>query len=219
MQTTTLEATVRDQAGKGPARRLRAAGKVPTVAYGIGMENTATLAVQHDDLKRILTSPRGRNTIIDLSVDGGSAHHQVMVKEYRVHPISRRLLHADFMTITDETPVVVEVPFHTTGKSRGVQAGGTLLSSVRTLKLKCLPRAIPSAIEFDVTNLEIDEAVRVSELTLPEGVEVLMAPERRIAEVKPPRVIEVTAEEGEGEDAEGEDAADGEAKPAEGDDS
>lgn len=222
MQTVTLKATPRPQAGKGPARRLRAAGQLPCVAYG--EIDSQPLAIERNALRDILTSPRGRNTIINLDVEGG-ATVAVMVKEYTVHPLSRLLLHADFITINESKPVECEVPFRTTGKSKGEAAGGTLLANIRNLRVRCLPTAIPDVINFDVSALEIDDVVVVRELTMPPNVEALLPPERKIVVVAPPRVLEVTEEEAaaaaaaEAEAAEGGEGAEGDdAKPAEGDD-
>ena len=225
MRTNELQASPRELSGKGPARRLRAEGKIPTVAYGDGLDQTLALAVGHDELKHILTTGRGRNSIIELKVEGGK-NHNVMVTDYTVHPVSRRLLHADFQTVREDRPVLVEVNFETVGKSKGVQAGGTLLSHVRTLKLKCLPTAIPNESTYDVSEMEILDSIKIKDLTLPEGVEVLMDSERRIAEVRPPKVLETTEEEAEGEEGEGAEGAegekaegeDGDKKPAEGGD-
>lgn len=221
MQTVTLKATPRTQSGKGPARRLRAEGKMPVVAYG--EIETQPLAIERDALKNILTSPRGRNTIIKLDVEGGTPV-DVMVKEYTVHPLSRLLLHADFITINENKPVECEVPFNMQGKSKGEAAGGTLLSNIRSLSVRCLPNKIPDEVVFDVSELEIDDVVIVRELTLPEGVEALLPPERKIVVVAPPRVLEASeiegeeGEEGEGaEGAEGEEGAEGDGAKADGD--
>lgn len=212
METVTLKATPRTENGKGPARRLRAQGKMPAVAYGTDIE-TQPLAIEREALKRILTSARGRNTIIKLEVEGGTGM-DVMVQDYTVHPVSRLLLHADLIKITETTPIVVEVPFLTVGKSVGVAAGGTLLSNIRTVRVRCLPNAIPDSVEFDVTALQIDDAVKVKELTLPPGLEVLLPPERTVVVVAPPRVLEETTVAADGEAAEGEAAEGGEAAKA-----
>lgn len=205
MENVTLKATPRPGSGKGPARRLRAAGQLPIVAYGAGME-TQPLAVDRDALKSILTSSRGRNSIIQLDIEGSDSV-TVMLKEYSVHPLSRLLLHADLVKISPDKPVECEVPFRTTGKSKGEQAGGTLLSNIRSLTVRCLPANIPDAILFDVSALEIDDVVKVNELKMPEGVEALLPPERKIVIVAPPRVLEAAeaaaAEGGEAAAAEG----------------
>jgi large subunit ribosomal protein L25 len=215
METTTLKATRRTDNGKGPARRLRASGKIPSVAYGRGM-TTEPLAIVREDLRSILRSERGFNSIIKLEVEDGNSYH-VMVKEVTVHPLSRQLLHADFIQVAADQLIFVEVPFRTVGRSKGEQEGGTLLSNVRTLPMRCLPSQIPAVIEYDVSHLMIDDDVKVSELTLPEGLEVLLPPERRVVSVKPPRVIE--AEEAAAAGAEGAPAEGAEgAAPAEGED-
>ena len=214
MDTVTLKATVRQNSGKGPARQLRKVGKIPSIAYGPGMD-TLSLAVVGAELRSILLSDRGRNTIISLEVDDGTSH-EVMVKEYTVHPLSRDLLHADFIRIVEGKPITCEVPFVTTGKSKGEQEGGTLLANVRTLPVRCLPKAIPDKLEFDVSELKIDDVVRVQELTVPEGIEVLLPAERKIVVVAPPRVIEQTEEEAAAAAAAAAEGAEGAEAPAEG---
>jgi large subunit ribosomal protein L25 len=189
METTTLKATRRNDQGKGPARRLRSGGQIPSVAYGKGM-TTETIAISREELRSILKSQRGRNSYIKLEVEGGNSYH-VMVKDISLHPLTRQLLHADFIQVAPDQMIFVEVPFRTVGRSKGEQEGGTLLSNVRTLPMRCTPAQIPAVIEFDVSHMVIDDVVKVSELTLPAGLEVLLPPERKIVSVKPPRVLEV----------------------------
>ena len=217
METVTLKASLRTENGTGSARRLRSTGRIPSVAYGKTNQgeqtDTLAIAIEADALRDILVSDRGRNSIIELEVDGGTKV-AVMIKEYEVHPVTRKLLHADFQRIDPSRPIVVEVPFVTTGKSKGEQEGGTLLTAIRSLKVRCLPTNIPNAIEHDVSSLAINDELKVKELVLPENVEVLMAPERKLVVVQPPRVVvEAAAEgaaEGEGEKKEGEAKKEGE---------
>lgn len=214
METVTLKATVRSDHGKGSARRLRATGHIPSVAYGKTNQgeqvDTVALTIAADALRDILQSERGQNSIIHLDVEGGSTV-EVMLKDYTVHPLTRKLIHADFQRVDPTRPVQVEIPFVTVGKSRGEQAGGTLLVNERTLKLRCLPTNIPIQVEHDVSSLEIDDEVKVRELSLPENVEVLMSPERKLVVVQPPRVVaEVVADAA--LDTEGGAPAEGEAK-------
>ncbi len=209
MDFVSLKASPRTRSGKGPARQLRAQGKLPIVAYGDDME-TQALAIERDALRSILISDRGRNTIIKLEVDGGKPV-DVMVKEYVVHPLSRQLIHADFVGIRADKPVICEVPFGTVGKAKGEVNGGTVLCNVRSVRVRCLPGNIPQRLEHDVSELEIDDSVKVAELTLPESVSVQLPPDRTLVIVAPPRVIEEVADaEGEGaEGADGAEAADG----------
>ena len=185
MESVTLKATSRQERGKGPSRRLRAADKVPTVAYGRGSD-TLMLTVGRPELSAILLSERGRNSIIELDVDGAE-HFPVMVKDYTVHPLSRRLLHADFIRIDKDTKVDVEVPFRVTGKAKGELEGGTVLVTVRTLSFRCLPSAIPDTVTHDVSELDINDVVRVNELVVPEGAEPLLPADRKLVIVQPPR--------------------------------
>jgi large subunit ribosomal protein L25 len=129
--------------------------------------------------------------------------------------VSRSILHADFLTIDDSKKVVVEVPFKTKGKSKGEGSGGTLLVNLRELKVRCQAASIPVAIEYDVTDLQIDDIVKVKDLTLPEGSEPITPPDRKVITVKPPRVMAAADTA-----AEGEEAAEGDtAGAAEGDES
>jgi large subunit ribosomal protein L25 len=210
MENITLKATPRDTHGKGASRRLRTEGFIPVVAYGLGAD-TASFAIGCDALRDILLSERGRNSIISFAVEGGKSF-PVMVKDYVVHPLSRKLLHADFMRIDEKKKLEVEVPFRTTGKSKGEIEGGTLLPTLRTLTVRCLPSNIPDEVVFDVSHMQINDMATVGELTFPDGVEPLLDPTRKAISVKPPRV-EAEADE----DAEGEEGAEG-AEGAEGDD-
>lgn len=205
METVTLKAAARTESGKGPARRLRAAGKVPSIAYGddVTGEKSLSVAVDHSDLRAILLSERGRNSIIDLDIDGGQTL-RVMVKDYVVHPLSRDIIHADFFTIDDSKKVVCEIPFKTKGKSKGEGSGGTLLVNLRDLKVRCPAANIPVAIEYDVSHLEIEDIVKVKDLTLPDNTEPITPGDRKVITVKPPRVVAAVADEGEGAEGEGE---------------
>lgn len=198
MEHVTLKATARTELGKNPNRRLRTGGQIPSVAYGKATDKALSLAVDHDALLGVLGSPKGRNSVIYLDVQGDK-NYPVMVRDYAVHPISRRLLHADFITIDENAPIEVEVPFITIGKSKGETDGGTVLVATRRLPIRCLPAAIPVKITADVSPLGMEEGIKVKELGVPEGVEILLPAERRIVSVKAPRSAEEKA--GEGADA------------------
>ena len=186
METVSLQATVRQDQGKGPSRRLRAAGQLPVVAYGRD-QSAMSLSVSSIDLRNILLSERGRNSVIDLQVEG-AGNHAVMVKEFTLHPISRKLVHADLVHIDPASAIEVKVPFRTTGKSKGEVAGGTVLVNVREVRVRCLPASIPVAIEADVTELDVDDVLKVRDLNLPDGAESSEDPERKLLIVAPPRV-------------------------------
>lgn len=181
MTTNTLLASLRPQGGKGPSRRLRAEGKIPAVAYGIDIAATS-LAVSPKELKRLLSGERGLNTVVELEVDGKVKMHTLVV-DYQVHPVTRAILHADFKKIDLDKPVDVEVKLELVGKSIGVTQGGELHQIFRKLLVRCRPAQIPVKLVHDVSEIGLDQAAHVKDLKLPEGVEVLLPPERTFAAV------------------------------------
>jgi large subunit ribosomal protein L25 len=181
MSANTLVATIRHQGGKGPSRRLRAEGKIPAVAYGAELPATA-LAVSPKELKRLLSSAHGLNTVVELEVDGKLKMHTLVV-DYQIHPVTRAILHADFKKIDLDRTVDVEVALELVGKSAGVTAGGELHQIFKKLPVRCRPAQIPVKLVHDMTEVQLDQAAHVKELNLPEGVEVLLPPERTFATV------------------------------------
>lgn len=213
MEFLKIEASVRTERGKGNAARLRREGRIPAVAYGPGQPSTS-LTVSPKILAEALTGPWGRNAVLEVIVDGADPFN-ALVADYSYHPVTRELLHADFLHIDLNKTVEVDVPLVTVGKPAGVVEGGTLRQIFRTLPLSCLPKDIPQSIEYDVTDMDQNDVRHVSDLTLPEGVTVRLPAEQTVIAVDAAVVVE--EEEGaEGEAAEGEAAA---AAPAEGESS
>ena len=190
METTTLQAEVRDSRGKGPARRLRAQGKIPGVFYGPGVEPTP-LTLSPKELEKALRGERGRNVVFKLSVDGKD--ELAMVKDVTIDPVSRELLHVDLYRVFEEKILEVDVPLHTLGRAQGVVMGGLLNVTRRTLPLRTTPANIPVSIDVDVTHLNIKDTISVEQLELPAGVECLLAPKLTLAIILEPR--KATAEE------------------------
>jgi large subunit ribosomal protein L25 len=170
MELTKVAVNNRTESGKGAASRLRHQGKIPAVAYGRG-ESPLPVAVSPDVLKTVLLSEHGRNTVLELELDGG-IKFPVLVREYQVHPLTRSLLHVDFIRISLEEPVDVEVPFETVGKAPGIIKGGTLHVVFRRLPIRCLPQDIPTNLTADISELDIDGHISVSALPVPAGVSI-----------------------------------------------
>ena len=168
MEAMKLEAVTRTETGKGPNRRLRAAGSVPAITYG-GGKDPVSLAVAPEPVIEMLNSERGRNTVVDLVIDGKAAG-SALIGEYQYHPVSRQLLHADFIRISANKAVEVKVQLILEGKPEGVVAGGELRQAMRELPISCLPGIIPLKIVVDVTGLAIEETLSVGKLSLPDGV-------------------------------------------------
>jgi large subunit ribosomal protein L25 len=178
MQANKITATTRTETGKGANRRLRAAGKLPAVSYGAGSD-TRALVVDPDVVSSILNSDLGVNSVVELEVDGKAT--TAMIGDYQYHPLSRRLLHADFVEVKADQMVEVKVPLRLTGKAKGIVMGGKLRTVFRELPIRCIPAKIPSEIVHDITELDLDQTLSVNELTVPEGVEVLLSEKRTVA--------------------------------------
>ena len=163
----TLEAVKREGRGKNEANRLRASGRIPAVVYGSKKDDKApegvALSVDPKSLLRILHSDSGANTLINLRVEGTEA--RVMVKEYQLDPITHQLLHADFYALAMDKEITVTVPIVLKGESRGVkQQGGIVDFVTRDIEVQCLPTNIPGHIDVDVSELMLNESVRVKDL-------------------------------------------------------
>ncbi len=163
----TLEAVKREGRGKNEANRLRMAGQIPAVVYGTPKTGKApegvSVSVDPKTLLRILHSESGANTLISLKLGGGES--RVMVKEYQLDPVTHQLLHADFYQLAMDRAITVTVPVVMSGESRGVKLQGGLLDFVtREIQVLCLPTDIPESIAVDVTELALNQSIRVREL-------------------------------------------------------
>jgi large subunit ribosomal protein L25 len=162
-----LEAVKRDTFGKNEARRLRARGHIPAVLYGgaaaDGKPQATPIAVDPKALMGILRGESGVNTLIGLKV--GSEDVKVLMREYQVDPLTRRLLHVDFYRIAMDKMLVVKVPVTVKGEAKGIKQQGGLLDIVhREIEIECLPADIPESIELDVTELMLGQAIRLRDV-------------------------------------------------------
>lgn len=178
----TVKAEKREQSGKGFARRLRQAGKIPVNVYGGGQEN-ASIAVDLKDLAAILRSDSGYNTVFSLDVAGVGAS-DVMFQDRQIDPIRGRLLHADLRRLTKGEKIEVTVALHFIGEPIGVKEdGGVLNEPVREIKVLCEPANIPEFIEVNVEHLKLNEAVHVSDIKVGKDLEIHEDPETVVAAV------------------------------------
>lgn len=208
MAENVLSAETRSETGKGANRRLRVSGNIPAVIYGKSRD-AQSVTLDPKALETLLhKSGAGLNTLIDLSVSGRT--DTVLVKELQRHPVHGSYVHVDFFKVDLTQKITVSVPIHFIGKARGVEFGGILDHPLRELEVECLPRAIPEFVEVDVSALEVGQAIHVSEVRLPEGVEVKTDPTLPVASVVLPAAeVEATPVETvvEGEVAEGAEVA------------
>ncbi len=194
-----LNLETRDASGKGVARKLRRAGRVPGVIYG-GGGDPMLVSMDARETFNLFQSIPVDNTILQLHV-GDRESERALVREVQVHPYRPALLHVDFIRIRRGVAIEVQIPLHFEGLPEGVRSeGGTLEQVIHDITVKCVPSRIPEAIEIDVTHLGIGDVVRAGEIDMPEGVENLMDPDRTICGVAAPRAI---VEEDEDEVVEG----------------
>lgn len=226
-----LTADVRQDTGKGAARRLRAAGRVPGILYGHGME-PVKLSISGQDLLHLFHTAGGGSTLVDLKVDG--ATHLVIPREIQRDHLHGRFVHIDFLAVRRDEKITLAVEVHEVGEAPGIRAGGVIEHHLREIEIECLPKDVPETIPADISSLEIGDMLRVGDIPAPSGVVFLTAPDIPVISVITPAALrveadltlpgeeapEAPAEEEEGEAAEaaaeGEEAAEGQA-PAEGD--
>ena len=182
-----LAATVRAQAGKGAARSMRRAGKVPAVLYGQG--ECLMLTVNPDELIKILKSQAGSTALVSLTVTGTTSkpNRTALLRDYQVDPVSGAVLHADLFEISMTKPIRVKVPIHIIGGvPAGVKEGGVLHHNLRELHIECLPAALPDNIEVDASALTISSGIHLKELAQREGIRFLDDPEQMVISVAAP---------------------------------
>lgn len=203
MGEVSIDVELREGRGKETNRRLRAAGRIPGVVYGHGIDPVA-LALDPVQLDRkIRASHAGMNTLIDLVGVGDLKGRTVLLKELQRDPIRGFPTHVDFYAIDVNETIEVEVPIHLKGVSPGVANGGGVVEhGLRELELKCLPNAIPDEIFADISTLGIGDSLHVSDLVLPEGVELLTDPTLSVVSVMLPKSVEETIEAAVATDAE-----------------
>ena len=192
MATVSLSANAREAAGKGGARQLRLNGQIPAVIYGHARE-AQSLTLNARDLDKMLEHIQAESTVIEVTVGGRTS--KTLIRDIQRHPFKRQILHVDFQELVAGEKVTVNIPITLVGIPEGVRLGGGVLDqTMREVEIEVDPSNIPDHIEYDVTSMVIGDSVHVSDLKVPEGVEVLDDPESSVAVLAAPRaVIEETA--------------------------
>jgi len=172
MAEIVLNAEGRTERGKNAARRLRVKGLIPAVVYG-GKDEAVSVAVDPKVLQRVLRSETGRNTILKLDI-GGQGQTSAILKQWQVDPVKENFLHADFYRIAMDVALRVKVPVAVKGESRGVKVDGGILELImRAIEVECLPGDIPERIEVDVTDLGINDALRISDVPVHAKIKIM----------------------------------------------
>ena len=186
MATANLSAKKRTDSGKGAARKLRSAQQIPGIIYGHNRE-PQMLALDWRELERMLERIAPETTVIELDIDGTTS--RTLIREIQRHPFKRQVLHVDFLELVAGERVTVDVPVVLTGIPAGVRASGGILDQIlREVTVDVDPSNIPNHIELDVSALEVNESLHVSDLIAPPGVEIQDEADATVCVVAPPRV-------------------------------
>lgn len=189
MQEITLEVSVRDTTKKGDIKRLRNAGKLPSVIYGRGEKNILAF-VEKKSFKKIIQQTLSGNVIFNLKI--GDTVKKAIIKDIQRDIVKRVPIHVDFQVVSMESKIEVLVPVKLIGDAPGVKLhGGILEHFVREIKVKCLPKDIPESIEVDISKLDIGKGIVVGELPKLPGVEYLIDPRTMVVNVVAPKKEEV----------------------------
>jgi large subunit ribosomal protein L25 len=188
MESIALRASLRKEIGKKSSKAIRAQESIPCVLYG-GEENVNFFATE-SDFRHLIFTPNVY--IVNIDVDGKS--HNAIIKDLQFHPVTDKLLHADFYEISDSKPITVEIPVKLTGSSMGVREGGRLVMECRKVKVKGLSKDIPAEIEIDITELGIGKSIRAGEIKT-NKFDVVLVKETPIVSIRTTRAAAAAAQE------------------------
>jgi large subunit ribosomal protein L25 len=186
MKTVSMSGSLRANVGKKDAKMNRADGKVPCVIYGGKEELHFTLNVK--DIDTLLFTPY--TFLIDLDIEGKKL--TATLQDVQYHPVSDQTLHADFLQVTKGKPIIVHLPLRVEGNSPGVLRGGKLVKKFRKLKVKGLSEHMPEEITVNISKMEIEDTIRVSDLKIP-NIEILEVPGKMVITVASTRAVDPVA--------------------------
>jgi len=198
MEISELKAILRNNVGKGFARRLRKSGLVPAVVYG-HKQDTLLLTVNSSELTKLLKG-KEENVFINLLVANGKIIEKfTLIKELQINPVNGKFIHVDFCEIDKNQAITLDIPIHFTGEAIGVEAGGDLHHVKREIRVSCLFSVLPDFVEVNVSQLQIGDSIKVQDLKLPEGITVLDQEDTILASITAPKIT-VKAETVEGQE-------------------
>jgi len=215
MEIVSLSTTTRTDVGRKGTKALRKSGSIPAVMYGGGEVKHFSTNIR--DVKSLIYTPEFK--LAEIDVDG--TKHKAILKDIQFHPVSDEVMHMDFLKLIDGVTVKVDIPVKYEGVSPGVKEGGKLIPALRTVKVKTVPEKLVDKLIADISGTKLGEAIRVKDLQVGEGIEVMTDPNIPVASVNVPRVLKALDEEEEAtteEGVEGETPAEGDAPAADGKD-
>jgi large subunit ribosomal protein L25 len=193
MEKFVIKGEIRKELGKNACRRLRKKGKLPGILYGNNMENIPII-VEKKEIQKILKSETGENTIFKIALN--SQTYDVIIKDLQKDPVFYDPIHVDLYHIAMDKPIEVTVPITLKGEAIGVKSEGGFIDFVtREIEIRCLPKNIPEYIEVDISDLHINQALKIEDIKVPSGIEILEDPDVVIVHISAPEEEEVKVEE------------------------
>ncbi|MCQ2203504.1 MAG: 50S ribosomal protein L25/general stress protein Ctc [Bacteroidales bacterium] len=187
MQTFDIKGSKRVAGGKKAAKVLRSQGLVPCIIYGKGEE--IAFSVEEEQFRNLIYTPN----IYIVNVDIEGQVRKAILKDLQFHPVSDKLLHVDFLEISDDKPVTIALPIKIEGNSEGVKAGGKLQVEMRKLVVKGMTKDLPDVLKIDITSLGLGKVFKVQDLKF-EGLEILNAKNAVVVAVKMTRAAKSAAD-------------------------
>ncbi len=204
----TIQATKRDRSGKGYARSLRRADKIPAVVYGHGYA-PASITVDATVVNKMFkpgSEGDAEYQLFNLKIEGDTAKaaKKVMIKELQRHPMQQNIEHIDFFAVKMDEPIVAPVHIRLHGKPEGVKLGGILRHILREIEVKSLPADVPPHIDLDIAHMQVGDSIHVSDLKIPENVQLLTDSSAAVVNIMAPAVVKEDDEAAQAEVSTGE---------------
>ena len=187
MNSFSLSGEARTDLGKKATKADREGGRIPCVAYG--RNGAQHFTVSMPDVRKLVFSPNFN--VVDLSLSGNPS--RAILKDVQYHPTTEAIEHMDFLLVEDGHPLKVELPLKTIGVSPGVKAGGRLVQTVRTLKVKTMPGNLVDELTVDISKLELGQSIRVRDVKIPEGIQIMANGAIPVAMIEIPRALRSAA--------------------------
>ncbi len=201
MEAIAINTQVRDGLGKKATKAMRREGQIPCVLYGT--PEPLHFSVTHKDVKGLIFTPNFM--LAQLDVDGQS--YKAIIKDTQFHPVSDAIQHIDFLALEDGRPVKVALPVTFEGSSPGVRSGGKLQQLLRSIEVKTIPEKLIDRLTLNISKLKLGQSIRVRDIQLEEGIEIMSAPATPVAIVEIPRALRSATSRIE-EEADGEETPD-----------
>jgi large subunit ribosomal protein L25 len=200
LELLELKSNIRTTTGKNAARVLRREERIPAVLYG-PETSPVLLSVHINDLDQVLKNTRSGQLVLNLVIQNGETYTKTtMIKELQIHPVSHNFIHVDFYEISMDRKIVVKIPVEVKGKSKGVEAGGTLQIIRHELEILCLPALIPDSIEINIADLDIGDSIHLSDISLEGDMEFSEEAHLTVVTVLAPKMEEEPEKDEEAEE-------------------